>query len=224
MIYISQLGKRFGPKELFSDVSLQLNPGQRYGLVGANGSGKSTFMKILIGDEASDEGELSFGKELRFGVLRQDQFLADEERIVDVAMQGDQEVYNALQKMDNLGEEVDPQEVHELSEIIAHNDGYTLEARAKEILLGLGIPEGQLEKPLSVLSGGYKLRVLLAQVLVGRPDALLLDEPTNHLDIQSKEVLKSALKNYEGTFIVVSHDREFLEGLTNRIWDIEDQT
>src|SRR5690606_13404240 len=139
--------------------------------------------RILVGDESSDNGEITFGRKLRLGVLRQDQFARDDERILDVAMAGDKEVSEALRALDSLGEvqDADPNRISELSEIIAHNDGYTLEARSREILVGLGLATDVVEQPLSNLSGGFKLRVLLAQVLVGRPDVLLLDEPTNHL-------------------------------------------
>ncbi len=226
MINISDLGKQFGPQVLFEGVTLQLNPGQRYGLVGANGSGKSTFLKILIGDEGSDSGEITFGKHLRLGVLRQDQFSSDKEKVVDVAMRGDRQVFDALQEVDRLAHEAEPdaERISLLNEIIAHQEGYTLEARAREILVGLGIPEAQLDGPLSALSGGFKLRVLLAQVLVGRPDALLLDEPTNHLDILSIKWLEQFLLSFSGCAVVISHDRRFLDAITTRILDVDYKT
>ncbi len=226
MINVCELSKQYGPQVLFSGVTFQLNPRERYGLVGANGSGKSTFLKILIGDEQSDGGEVSFGKKLRLGVLRQDQFAADSEKIVHVAMSGDHEVYAALEEVDRLAEEESPdaERIGDLTETIAHNDGYTLESRAREILVGLGIPAKQLDEPLSTLSGGFKLRVLLAQVLVGRPDALLLDEPTNHLDILSIRWLEQFLKNFAGCAVVISHDRRFLDSITTRILDVDYKT
>src|SRR5690606_8424590 len=167
MIVVSGLAKHYGPKTLFEGVQLQLNPGHRYGLVGANGSGKTTFLKILAGDEAADAGSISFGKQLRLGVLRQDQFASDDERILTVAMRGDAEVFAALSELDALSADPagNPDELAErmthLNETLARLDGYTLESRARETLVGLGIPSEHLERPLRTLSGGFKLRVLL---------------------------------------------------------------
>jgi ATPase subunit of ABC transporter with duplicated ATPase domains len=223
VINISELEKRYGPQLLFAGVSLQLVQNQRYGLVGSNGSGKSTFLKLLIGDEGSDGGEISFGKKLRLGVLRQDHFQNDGETILHVAMAGDREVADALSELDRLAHEesADAHRVSDLTELIAHNDGYTLEARAREILVGLGIPNSQIDQPLSTLSGGFKLRVLLAQVLVGRPDALLLDEPTNHLDILSIRWLEGFLKSFSGCAVIISHDRGFINSISTRILDVD---
>ena len=220
MIFISQLGKRFGNKELFSGVSLQLNPGQRYGLIGANGCGKSTFLKILTGEEGSDDGEITFGKALRLGVLKQDHFQYENDRIVDVAMQGDQEVANALTRLEHESG-LTADEVHELSELITLADGYSLEARTRDVLQGLGIAKESIDLPLSSLSGGFKLRVLLAQVLLSRPDALLLDEPTNHLDILSIKWLEDFLKSFVGCAVVISHDRRFLDSISTRVLDVD---
>lgn len=226
VINIAGLEKRFGPQILFSDVALQLNPRERYGLVGANGSGKSTFLKLLTADEGTDGGTITFGKKLRLGVLRQDQFVADDLRILDVAMMGDQEVYSALHRVDEiaLDEQPDADEIAHLNELIATFDGYTLESRARETLLGLGLLTTQIEQRLGTLSGGFKLRVLLAQVLVGRPDVLLLDEPTNHLDILSIRWLEQFLKSFPGCAVVISHDRRFLDGVSTRILDVDYQT
>ncbi len=226
MIVVSGLGKHYGPKTLFEDVTLQLNPGCRYGLVGANGSGKSTFLKILAGDEQYDAGQITFGKQIRFGVLRQNQFASDEETILRVAMRGDAEVFAALDELDRLSHEASPnvERMNDLNELVARLDGYTLESRAREMLVGLGIAASQVEMPLRTLSGGFKLRVLLAQVLVGRPDALLLDEPTNHLDILSIRWLEQFLQYFAGAAVVISHDRRFLDAIANRMLDVDYET
>jgi ATPase subunit of ABC transporter with duplicated ATPase domains len=222
MISVRGLSKRYGPKELFSNVSLELRPGNRYGLVGANGSGKSTLLRILSGDEHQDEGDFSFSAGSELGVLRQDQFANDDESILDVAMRGDAPVFSALEELDRASHsDIDPDRLAELSEMITRRDGYSLEARASEILVGLGIPQASLRAPLKTLSGGYKLRVLLAKVLVGRPSILLLDEPTNHLDILSIHWLEGFLANSNGVVLVISHDRRFLDRATNRTLDVD---
>ena len=223
MISISGLSKNFGSKVLFEKVTLQLNPGERYGLVGANGSGKTTFLKILTDDESSSDGVIMYGKQVRLGILRQDQFANDEERIVDVAMRGDKQVFAALQELDALAHDPDPspEKLGDVNDLLHREEGYTLEARARETLEGLGIESALLDQPLRILSGGFKLRVLLAQVLVGRPDVLLLDEPTNHLDILSIRWLEKFLQNFAGCAVIISHDRRFLDSVSTRILDVD---
>ncbi len=226
MITISNLTKHFGAQALFSNVNLQLNPGCRYGLVGANGSGKTTFLRILTGDESDEGGSVGFPKNLTLGVLRQDQFLDDSARIIDVTMRGDSVVYGALAEQDRLSHEPNPDanRLMQLNDIITYGDGYSLESRAREMLVGLGIPDETVEQPLGTLSGGYKLRVLLAQVLIGKPDALFLDEPTNHLDILSIRWLEGFLQSYKGCAVIISHDRHFLDAVANRVLDVDYQT
>lgn len=226
MITIINLAKNFGAQVLFSGVNLQLNPGHRYGLVGANGSGKTTFLRMLTGDEGDEGGSIAIPKALKVGVLRQDQFMNDADRIVDVAMRGDAEVYAALEEQDRLSHEESPDadRLVALNDMILYRDGYTLDARAREMLVGLGIDDATVEKPLGVLSGGYKLRVLLAQVLLGQPDALFLDEPTNHLDILSIRWLEDFLRGYKGCAVVISHDRHFLDAIATDILDVDYQT
>ncbi len=222
MFSLQKLGKRYAARVLFEDVSLQMNPGCRYGLVGANGSGKSTMLKILVGDEEASSGSATLPKNTRLGVLRQDRFLDDDQRIIDVAMQGDAEVWQAMQTqtaiVDGGG---DPNLLVECEEIIGGNDGYTLEARAGSVLSGLGIPLAVHKQRLGTLSGGFQLRVLLAQVLLGRPDVLLLDEPTNHLDILSIRWLEKYIAQFEGTVVVISHDARFLDAVTTHTLDID---
>ena len=223
VIAISNLSKSFGPQALFEDVTLQLNAGCRYGLVGANGSGKTTSLKILSGTEPASGGEVTFAKHARIGILRQDRFESDEQIILDVAMMGDELVHRALaeQQAHAVDAVPDPERIAEIDEILRAHDGYTLEARAAQVLMGLGIPEAAIRQPLYTLSGGYKLRVLLAQVLVSRPDAVLLDEPTNHLDILSIRWLERFLSSYRGCAVVISHDQRFLNNIATHILDVD---
>ena len=207
MLSLVKLGKHYGGRTLFEGVSLKLVPGHRYGLVGANGSGKSTLLRLLCGDEESSEGSVQPDKGTRLGVLRQDRFLDDREGILEVAMKGDAEARLALA----AGHDDE----------IRRTEGYTLSARAGAILDGLGIPTAVHGQPLATLSGGFKLRVLLAQVLIGRPDVLLLDEPTNHLDILSIRWLERFLQGYAGCAVIVSHDQRFLENIVTDVLDVD---
>ncbi|MEO8876383.1 MAG: ABC-F family ATP-binding cassette domain-containing protein [Polyangiaceae bacterium] len=219
----TRLGKSYGDRTLFENVSLELNAGCRYGLVGANGSGKTTFLKILSGDESASEGNFSLPTGARIGVLRQDHFLDDEQIIRELAMMGDAATWRALQERSRIIDhgEGDATKLADLEHEISNAGGYTLEARAAGILEGLGIPTASHLLPLRTLSGGFKLRVLLAQVLVGGPDALLLDEPTNHLDILSIRWLEKFLAGYRGVALVISHDQRFLENVATRILDVD---
>jgi ATPase subunit of ABC transporter with duplicated ATPase domains len=232
MIATSNLAKEYGARVLFADVSLQLNAGSRYGLVGANGSGKSTLLRILAGDEAASDGTVTIAKRARIGVLRQDRFLDEQAIILDLAMRGDAVVSEALSEQRRITEgDVDvggadagmagAARLADLEDLIAAHDGYTLEARASEVLEGLAIPTGLHRAPLSTLSGGFKLRVLLAQVLVGGVDLLLLDEPTNHLDILTIRWLEKFLDGYAGCAVVVSHDQRFLDNVTSHTLDVD---
>jgi ATPase subunit of ABC transporter with duplicated ATPase domains len=229
MIATTSLAKEYGARVLFADVSLQLNAGARYGLVGANGSGKSTFLRLLAGDEEASGGTITIPKRARVGVLRQDRFLDDAEIILDLAMRGDAVVWNALAEQRRItdaaaGGGEAASRLADLEDLIAAHDGYTLEARASEVLEGLGIPTAVHRGPLSTLSGGFKLRVLLAQVLVGGLDALLLDEPTNHLDILTIRWLEKFLGRYPGCALIISHDQRFLDNVTSHTLDVDYET
>jgi ATPase subunit of ABC transporter with duplicated ATPase domains len=226
MLSVSNLGKFFGPQALFRGVTFQLNPGRRYGLVGANGSGKSTLMKILAGKEPPSEGEISVPRRARLGVLEQDHFRYEHNRILDVVVMGRPEVWEAMEEKEKLlaAADFDSDRYAEVEEVILANDGYALEAKAGEILEGLGIPTVQHALPLSTLSGGFKLRVLLAKVLAGDPDVLLLDEPTNHLDILSIRWLETFLQSFAGVALVISHDHRFLDNVCTDILDVDYET
>ena len=225
MISISNLGKSYGDRTLFSGASLQLNAGERYGLVGANGSGKTTFIDIVSGELEASEGTVSIPKRLRLGVLRQDQFLYEHEETLAVAMMGNAELWEAMAEKEALlakaEEYFDADRFNELEETVQRHDGYTAEARATKILEGLGLPGAIHRDPLSTLSGGFRLRVLLAQVLAGAPDVLLLDEPTNHLDILSIRWLEMFLRDFAGPVVVISHDHRFLDNVTTHILDVD---
>jgi len=228
MIAISDLGKSYGPQTLFESVSIQFNPGNRYGLVGANGSGKSTLLRIIAGEKPPSEGIVSMPKRLKLGVLKQDHFRYEQMPILEVAMMGNHEVWEAIVEKERLladaDRHFDAERYAELEDTILRHDGYTLEARAGEILEGLGIPTEVHRHGLSTLSGGFKLRVLLAQVLASEPDALLLDEPTNHLDILSIRWLEKFLVEYKGCAIVISHDHRFLDNVCTHIVDVDYET
>jgi ATPase subunit of ABC transporter with duplicated ATPase domains len=227
MIAVSDLGKAFGAQTLFSGVSIQFNPGNRYGLVGANGSGKSTLLRILAGEEPASSGIVSIPKKLGLGVLKQDHFQYEAVPIIDVAMMGNREVWEAMAEKERLlhaDATFEADRYAHLEDVIMRHQGYSLEARAAEILEGLGIPTAVHRSPLSTLSGGFRLRVLLAQVLAADPGALLLDEPTNHLDIVSIRWLEKFLDAYKGLAIVISHDHRFLDNVCTHIADVDYET
>ncbi len=228
MISVNNIGKAFGDQTLFEGVNFQLNAGSRYGLVGANGSGKTTFLQILSGNTEASAGTVSMPKRLRLGVLQQDQFLYGDEPILSVAMMGNAELWEAIIAKEELlavaHEHFDADRFGELEELVQHYDGYTAEPRAATILEGLGLPASVHDQLLSTLSGGFKLRVLLAQVLASAPDVLLLDEPTNHLDILSIRWLETFMRDFPGPVVVISHDHQFLDGIATHILDIDYET
>jgi ATPase subunit of ABC transporter with duplicated ATPase domains len=227
MITITNLAMSYGPKLLFTDVNLNINKGNRYGLVGANGAGKSTFLKVVAQEEEASFGEVSLMKNSRIGWLKQDQFRYENVSIINTVIAGKEDLWKALLEKEeilSLSEYNDEAgyRLGELEEIIQNNDGYNAESFAAELLIGLGIAEEYHYQPLSVLSGGYKLRVLLAQSLFNNPDVLMLDEPTNHLDINSIYWLENYLKQkFKGALVFISHDIAFLNNVATHILDID---
>lgn len=234
MISANDLAQSFGGRTLFEGASFRLDPGKRYGLVGANGSGKTTLLRILAGDATPSAGDVSVPRRVRLGTLRQDQFLHGGEAILHVALMGNRELWQAMTEKDRLlaaaegaggtPGDFDAERFSELEEIVQNHDGYAAESRAGAILEGLGIPSSAHGDPLSTLSGGFRLRVLLAQVLAGAPDALLLDEPTNHLDILSIRWLEKFLREFPGPVVVVSHDHRFLDNVITHVLDVDYET
>lgn len=226
MLELKNIKLEFGDRVLFSNVNLQLFAGQRYGLVGANGTGKSSLMRMITGEIKDFQGEMNWPKNIKLGYLQQDHFAYEHQRIIDVVVQGKAALWEARQTQDQLTAKGDmdmaeAQMYAEAEEIILQHDGYAAEADAARMLDGLGIPVEQHELPLNTLSGGYKLRVLMAQMLFGEPDILLLDEPTNHLDIYSIKWLEGYLLDYPGLLLVVSHDHLFLNNVCTKILDVD---
>jgi ATPase subunit of ABC transporter with duplicated ATPase domains len=229
MIVLNNVTKRFGPKILLEHVTVQFDPGKRYGVTGANGAGKSTLLEMLAGQEDWDAGEINVQPQLRIGVLEQNHSIYDSQRIIDTVMAGKPELWSAMvEKEKLLAGEVDDAigvRLAELEGIVADHDGYSAESQAAELLVGLGIASDRHLEPMRSLNAGYKLRVLLAKVLFGRPDALLLDEPTNHLDLESIHWLSRFLVDeHKGTLLIVSHDRHFLNSVATHVADIDYRT
>ena len=226
MITTSNITMQFGAKPLFEKVSVKFGDGNRYGLIGANGCGKSTFMKILGGDLEPTQGTVSIENGLRLGKLRQDQFAYEEQRVIDVVLQGHVEMWAAMSERDAIyanleATEDDYMRAAELEGKFAEYDGYTAEARAGELLMGVGIPVEQHFGPMSEVAPGWKLRVLLAQALFSNPDILLLDEPTNNLDINTIRWLENTLNQRNSTMIIISHDRHFLNSVCTHMADVD---
>src|SRR6059058_220490 len=224
MIQVMDVTKAFAGKKLFESVSTTFPPGRRYGLTGPNGAGKTTFMKILSGDLEPDTGTVSRPK--RLSVLKQDQYAFEDKRVIDVVLMGNKPLWAAMQEKEKLLAKPDLSNeegarLGELEGVIAEEDGYSAEAEAATLLDGLGVFEEHHLRLMREVTGGDKVRVLLAQALFGKPTALLLDEPTNSLDIDSIHWLEDFLEQYEGTLVVVSHDRHFLNAITTHIADID---
>jgi ATPase subunit of ABC transporter with duplicated ATPase domains len=217
---------QFGPKPLFENISVKFGDGNRYGLIGANGCGKSTFMKILGGDLEPSAGNVMLDPHERLGKLRQDQFAFEEMRVLDVVMMGHTEMWAAMAERDAIyanpeATDDDYMKAADLEAKFAEYDGYTAEARAGELLLGVGVSIDQHQGPMSNVAPGWKLRVLLAQALFSNPDILLLDEPTNNLDINTIRWLEDVLNQRNSTMIIISHDRHFLNQVCTHMADMD---
>jgi ATPase subunit of ABC transporter with duplicated ATPase domains len=233
MISFSRVSKQYGRQILFVDASFQLNPGEKVGLVGPNGSGKTTLFRMIVGEETPDEGDVSVPKKLTIGYFRQDVEEMSGRTVVDEAILGSGRVGDLHHELEQLQHAMsDPAPAADLERILArfgevqeeydHLGGYALEAQAREVLLGLGFDDEQIDGDVGALSGGWKMRVAMARVLLGRPDVLLMDEPTNHLDIESIIWLESFLTSLPGALLMTSHDREFMNRIVSRIAEIDD--
>src|SRR6056297_3235287 len=226
LISTANITMQFGAAPLFENVSAKFGNGNRYGLIGANGCGKSTLMKILGGDLEPSAGQVMLEPNVRLGKLRQDQFAYEDCSVIDTVIMGHEELWNVKKERDriySLAEmsEEDGMAVADLEVQFAEMDGYTADARAGELLLGLDIPLEQHNGPMSALAPGWKLRVLLAQALFSDPDVLLLDEPTNHLDINTIRWLEDILKARSSTMVIISHDRHFLNSVCTHMADLD---
>ena len=226
MLIANNITMQFGAKPLFENVSVKFGDGNRYGLIGANGAGKSTFMKILAGVLEPSAGNVALDSGERMAFLKQDQFAYEDVRVLDVVMQGHAEMWACMQEKDAIyanpdATEDDYMKAAELEGHFAEYDGYTAEARAGELLHGVGIPTEQHNGPMREVAPGWKLRVLLAQALFANPDILLLDEPTNNLDINTIRWLEEVLNQRNSTMIIISHDRHFLNQVCTHMADLD---
>ena len=226
MLTVSDVSLRFSDRKLFDDVNIKFTKGNTYGLIGANGAGKSTFLKILAGDIEPTTGNISLGPDERLSVLRQNHFDYEEERVIDVVIMGNEHLYNIMKEKDAIYmkpdfSDEDGVRAAELEGEFAELGGWEAESEASQLLQNLNIPENLHYQNMSELSNGDKVKVLLAKALFGQPDVLLLDEPTNGLDIQSISWLEDFLIDFENTVIVVSHDRHFLNKICTHMADLD---
>ena len=232
MISFSNINKQYGKQLIFVEASFQLNPGEKVGLVGPNGSGKTTLFRMVMGEESPDDGDVSVPKRLTIGYFRQDVEEMSGRSVLDEAIAGSGPVGTLHHELEDLQRALeDPERADEMDRILhrfgevqeeyEHMGGYALEAQAREVLHGLGFADDQIDGDVGALSGGWKMRVAMARVLLGRPDVLLMDEPTNHLDIESIVWLEAFLKGYPGALFMTSHDREFLNRVVTRIAEID---
>ena len=226
MITASNITVQFGEKPLFEDVSVKFGNGHRYGLIGANGSGKTTFMKVLAGELEPTHGNVSVPAHARVGKLRQDQFAFEDFSAIHTVIMGHERLWQVYQERERLYSKpsmTEEEGLHaaELENEFAQLDGYTAESAAGELLLAVGIPEEQHNGPMSAIAPGWKLRVLLAQALFADPDVMLLDEPTNNLDIDTIRWLEGVLNERKCTMVIISHDRHFLNTVCTHMADLD---
>ena len=232
MIAFSSISKQYGRQVLFVDASFQLNPEEKVGLVGPNGSGKTTLFRMIVGEEEADEGTVSVPKKATVGYFRQDVEEMSGRSVLDEAIAGSGRLGSLHHELEDLQHAMsDPARAHQMDQVLArfgevqeeyeHLGGYALESRTREILLGLGFDDERIDGDVGALSGGWKMRVAMARVLVGQPDILLMDEPTNHLDLESIIWLEAFLKSRTGSLLMTSHDREFMNRVVTRIAEID---
>jgi ATPase subunit of ABC transporter with duplicated ATPase domains len=232
VITFSKISKQYGRQVLFVDASFQLNPGERVGLVGPNGAGKTTLFRMIVGEETADEGDISVPRRLSVGYFRQDVEEMGGRSVLDEAIAGSGRVGALHHELEALQHAMgDPDQADDMDRILErfgevqeeydHLGGYALEAQARDVLSGLGFEDAQIDGDVGDLSGGWKMRVAMARVLLGRPDVLLLDEPTNHLDLESILWLENFLKSLSGALLMTSHDREFMNRVVTRIAEID---
>jgi ATPase subunit of ABC transporter with duplicated ATPase domains len=232
MISFSRISKQYGRQVLFVDTSFQLNPGEKVGLVGPNGSGKTTLFRMIVGEETADEGDVSVPKKLTVGYFRQDVEEMSGRSVLDEAIAGSGRLGDLHHELEALQHAMtDPARAGEMDAILTrfgevqeeyeHKGGYALEGQAREVLHGLGFDDDRIDGDVGALSGGWKMRVAMARVILGKPDVLLMDEPTNHLDIESILWLESFLKSQTGALLMTSHDREFMNRIVTKIAEIE---
>jgi ATPase subunit of ABC transporter with duplicated ATPase domains len=231
LISLSNINKQYGKQLVFVDASFQLNPGEKVGLVGPNGSGKTTIFRMIVGEEEPDDGDISVPKKLTIGYFRQDVEEMKGRSTLDEAIAGSGRVGDLHHELEALQHAMEDPNQPDMDRVLdrfghvqeeyEHLGGYALEAQAREVLHGLGFQDDQIDGDVGALSGGWKMRVALARVLLGRPDVLLMDEPTNHLDLESIIWLEQFLKTYPGALLMTSHDREFMNRLVSRIAEID---
>jgi len=226
MISTSNISLRFGGKKLFEDVNVKFTPGNCYGLIGANGAGKTTFLKILSRELEPNTGEVIVPPKARLSVLKQDHFAYDEHTVMDTVLMGNHRLYKIMKEKEALYNkpdfsDADGVRASELENEFGELNGWEAESEAGVLLAGLNLDESFHHRLMKDLNGGEKVKVLLAQALLGKPDILLLDEPTNHLDIYAITWLENFLLNFENTVIVISHDRHFLNKVCTHMADID---